>query len=142
MKNNTIKSILLAGICLLFSFGCAEILRVPALTNTSWKLIEWPGHTIPTSANTNATLTFFTENRISGKSFCNTYGGTSTVKGDSITFGTMYSTKMYCADVADNETKFLNDIARTTTMAIKDKQLILYSNGTPILIFTSQKPPL
>ena len=127
----------LACLCLLFSFGCSETMRIP-VNNTAWKLIEWPGHTIPTNAE--ATLKFMENGRVGGKAFCNSFGGTQIVKGDSIKFGEMFSTKMYCVDLSASETAFLNDLARMTTMSAKKNQLILYSNGTPLLIFTNQKP--
>lgn len=140
MKRTIIQYLSLACLCLLFSFGCSETMRVPFIKNTAWKLTEWPGHTIPKNAD--ATLNFIANGGVGGKAFCNSYGGTETIQGDSIKFGAMFSTKMYCVDLSASETAYLNDLARITTMATKKNQLILYSNGTPVLIFTSQQPAL
>ena len=57
-------------------------------------------------------LTFMDGNRFSAKTDCNTVGGEYTVEGNKITFGKMFSTKMYCEGSQEGDfTKMLEGVA-------------------------------
>lgn len=131
--------LLVFAVAWLFS-GCAETIQGPSLVNTSWLLSEWPGHTIPLHAQ--GTLQFEKKDGFNGKAFCNSFGGKPIINADSIQFGSMFSTKMYCQDLDKAERDYLDALSKATTFEIKDKKLYLYRNGAAILVFTSLKPAL
>ncbi|RZJ78289.1 MAG: META domain-containing protein, partial [Flavobacterium sp.] len=57
-----------------YDFGnILEKLDPASFTNTKWELTELPGLKLP--ATTKATLNFGDSLKVSGKSFCNSYGG-------------------------------------------------------------------
>ncbi|RYE42564.1 MAG: META domain-containing protein, partial [Sphingobacteriales bacterium] len=91
-------------------------------------------HTIPAAAN--ATAAFKEDGSVSGKSFCNGFGGSYTLQGDSLKFGPLMGTKMYCEQVGSAETNFLNDMALVNRVAIKSGKLHLMQDSKTLLIFS------
>ena len=56
-------------------------------------------------------ITFRTDNSFSASTDCNNMGGEYTVIGNSITFGKMFSTKMFCPDSQENDfAKMLGEV--------------------------------
>ena len=87
---------------------------------------------IPVIANTQSvTLTFNNDGTLSGFSGCNNFNGGYTLSGKTtefgkeITIGPLASTKMYCADTADFETSYLNNLQRTQTYSIPNDTMML-----------------
>jgi putative lipoprotein len=87
---------------------------------------------IPTITNTQSiTLTFNNDGTLTGFSGCNNFNGGYTLSGKTtefgkvITIGPLASTKMYCADTADFETSYLNNIQQTQTYSITNNKMML-----------------
>jgi putative lipoprotein len=87
---------------------------------------------IPVIANTNSiTLTFKNDGTLTGFSGCNNFNGGYTLSGKTtefgkeITIGPLASTKMYCADTADFETSYLNNLQKTQTYTIPNNTMML-----------------
>ena len=96
------KNLFVYGIIICLFSSCLEKNDPKKLTNTKWELIELPGLTLP--ATTKATLFFADSLKISGKSFCNSYGGKVEVKDQKIVLKDIISTRMFCqeTDAAEN----------------------------------------
>jgi putative lipoprotein len=107
----------------------------PALTGTwTYKgaMMATGSGKIPVIANTQSiTLTFNNDGTLSGFSGCNNFNGGYTLSGKTtefgkeITIGPLASTKMYCADTADFETSYLNNLQKTLTYSIPNNTMML-----------------
>jgi putative lipoprotein len=118
------------------------VVTVPALKVTDAALIgTWTykgammatgSGQIPVIANTNSiTLTFNNDGTLTGFSGCNNFNGGYTLSGKTtefgkeISIGPLASTKMYCADTADFETSYLNNLQKTLTYSITNNKMML-----------------
>jgi putative lipoprotein len=102
------------------------------LPGTSWVLQGISGAELGTGV---PTIDFGTDGNVSGSAGCNTFNGTYTVDGSSISFGPLASTKMACptADMAV-ETAFLAGLAGAKTWSIQ--ALFLTLEGAAKMTFT------
>jgi len=87
---------------------------------------------VPVISNTQGiTLIFNNDGTLSGFSGCNNFNGAYTLSGittdfgKGISIGPLASTKMYCADTADFETSYLNNIQQTQTYSITNNKMML-----------------
>jgi heat shock protein HslJ len=108
----------------------------PALTGTwTYKgamLATGGSGAMPVIANTQSiTLTFNNDGTLTGFSGCNNFNGGYTLSGKTteygkeIAIGPLSSTKMYCADTADFETAYLNNLQHTQTYSIPNDTMLL-----------------
>ncbi|KQR70746.1 META domain-containing protein [Pedobacter sp. Leaf176] len=128
------KNLLICGILLCFLSSCFDKFTPETLKNTKWELTEMTGKTLPTSAK--ATLNFNDSLRVSGKSFCNSYGGELDLKDDQTKLKNVYSTKMFCEATASAENTFLTALNETDHAKIVNGKLQLLKGGQTILIFS------
>lgn len=131
------KHLFFGLIIILIVQACTPKMQNTHVNNTKWVLSEWPGKTMPAKAR--ATLNFEGNNRVSGKSFCNGFGGSAMVKGDSVKFDQLIGTMMYCEEVGQAENNFLNDLKSATTLKVSADKLQLLKDGTVILVFAPAK---
>jgi heat shock protein HslJ len=88
--------------------------KVPAITNTQGVI-----------------LTFNNDGTLSGFGGCNNFNGAYTLSGKTtdfgkeITIGPLANTLKYCADTADFETAYLNNVQRTLTYSITNNKMML-----------------
>ena len=127
------KNIFILLVFTLSVISCSKDLDMSVKTNSKWILTGWPGKTIPSNAQ--ATLNISDGNKIGGKSFCNTYGGTATFNGNALKFGQIFGTKMYCAEVADAETKFTADLEAVNSGKMDGGKLSLMKDGVVVMVF-------
>ncbi|MBE9490062.1 MAG: META domain-containing protein [Bacteroidetes bacterium] len=86
----------------------------------------------------NLSLTFDEgSNKISGFSGCNRFSGTYTIKKDSISFGLLVATKMYCKKTQDIENLMLGYLSKINLFSIEENALILKEGKT--ILLTAQK---
>jgi heat shock protein HslJ len=65
-------------------------------------------------------------NDVGGRAACNQYGGSATIDGDRITFGTMFQTEMACEpSVMDTEAAYLAALGAATSWSLVDDELTL-----------------
>ena len=137
MKTNTLYFLtmfLLAGILL----GACSGGTSASLTGT-WKLVSYgsPDDLIPAAADVDTSVVFGEDGTISGNVGCNSFGGDYKVDGDKITFGTISSTLMMCADTAtgDQETAVLHTLTEPVTFVIDGDTLTLTSaDGSSVIV--------
>lgn len=114
--------------------ACTKDLSLIKQQDTKWELAQWPGKTLPTTAK--ATLNITGGNKIGGKSFCNTYGGSAVINGNAIQFSKIFGTQMYCEPVGDAERKYYADLEKVTAGKVSGSKLYLYQNETLLLVFS------
>jgi len=87
---------------------------------------------VPVISNTKGiTLTFNSDGTLTGFGGCNNFNGAYTLSGittdfgKGISIGPLASTMKYCADTADFETAYLNNIQKTQTYTIAGNKMML-----------------
>ena len=128
------KKIILALFVVFTMQACTKDLSTIKQSDSKWELVRWPGKTLPNEAK--ATLNISSGNKIGGKSFCNSYGGSAVINGNAIQFSKIFGTKMYCEAVGDAENKYYADLEKVTAGNISGKRLYLYQNETLLMVFT------
>lgn len=68
-----------------------------------------------------------------GNGSCNSFGGSVTIKGDSLSIERLFSTKMYCEAVQKTEDSFFSLLQKANRFEIKEKSLLLL-NGEDVLL--------
>lgn len=136
------RKLLIFGFVICLASGCSEkmnqtqagnITNADKLANTRWELTQLPGTTLPTDAK--ATLQFTDSLRISGKSFCNNYGGQAVVNNGKLAFDKVFSTKMFCQESAEAETAYLKALNQANMAQIKDSSLVLLNGNKELLVY-------
>ncbi len=95
-------------------------------------------------AGTTVTLKFGEDGRASGSTGCNSYSGTYEVRGDSISFGRLVSTRRACLDQNANEQehRFLSALESANRFRLSSNRLtILSDRGRNVLNFVSASAP-
>ncbi len=127
------KKLLLTLMIAIALQACSSKLDLNAINNSKWVLSEWPGRTLPVNAQ--ATLNFDAERKIGGKSFCNSYGGMSTITSESAKFEQIFSTKMFCSEFSDAENKFQADLLTINSIKVEGNKLKLLKDGQLVMAF-------
>lgn len=112
------------------------------LLGTSWLAEDIGGGGVLDRAQT--TITFDAEGRVAGSGGCNRYFGPVTIKGDTITFGDLGSTKMACVPaLMAQERKFFDALAASRSYRFDDpghKLVFLGVDGALLVRFSPLKP--
>ncbi|MDQ0640799.1 heat shock protein HslJ [Pedobacter sp. W3I1] len=127
------KHLIFCGMLILLLSSCKEKLDPASFTNTKWELTELPGLTLPTAAK--ATLNFADSLKISGKSFCNNYGGQGEIAANKITVKNVFGTKMFCQETDAAERAYLHALNQVNSAKITDNKLYLLNGDKTLLVF-------
>jgi heat shock protein HslJ len=99
------------------------------LAGTSWTatgINNGKGGLEATAGTENVTITFGTDGTVSGSSGCNTYNGTYTAEGGTITFGPLAQTMKACEDaIMQIEQQYTAALAASTVYEIEGTTLTL-----------------
>jgi heat shock protein HslJ len=112
------------------------------LTGIDWRLVSLGPAGAETSviAGTTVTLRFAEDDRASGSTGCNSYGGTYQVRGDNISFSRLVSTRRACLDQNANqqEQRFLSTLGAASRFRLSSNRLtILSDRGRSVLNFVN-----
>ena len=129
------KKLVLVFIMAIALQACSEKMGVNNIEGTNWVLTEWPNETMPNTTK-KATLAFAADNKVSGKSFCNGFGGTATINGDTIKFNELIGTMMYCEDVGQAEGKYTAGLRNANSFKIVNGKLQLLQDGKLLMVFS------
>ena len=133
MKRWLAASLLGAALTACGGVGSPSATTTPGLEGTSWTLIEIDGR--EPAGDSVPTLAFDEEGNISGSAGCNTYFGTPTIEGSSISMGPLSTTRMACPGAAGLlETAFLAAMDEVDSYTI-DSQGRLVLEGGAVLVF-------
>jgi len=113
--------------------GCAKVASevrktrpLAALEGSEWGPVE--------TATFEQFVAFKSDGEIMGYGGCNQFFGSYTQDGETLKIGALASTKKYCADVMDAETKFLRNLQETRRAEATHLQLKLYdADGAQIM---------
>jgi len=94
-----------------------------------WKLISYGSvpNQIPAMADVETMIDFDKEGRMSGNVGCNGFGGDYTVDGDTLKFGPVMSTMMFCEAVADQESGTLAALQEMPSFELNGNLLTITS---------------
>lgn len=115
------------------------------LAGTDWRLVSLgpPGAETDVVPGTTVTAKFGEDGRVGGSTGCNSYGGTYEVRGDTIFFGRLISTKRACLDQNANEQerRFLAGLEAANRFRLSSDRLTIFSDrGRTVLNFVSNSP--
>ena len=108
------------------------------LTGTQWILDTFGPKDSLTAVQPDTTITLqFEEDGINGSAGCNSYFGSATLSGSTLSFGPLGSTKMACPEpIMQQETDYLAALGTVNGYTLVDELLTLqYEEG--VLIFTA-----
>jgi len=128
---------LIVGLLVLFMLAACSS-GASASINGQWKLVSYGSASSQTSAtpNVDTTIEFKSDGKLNGNVGCNGFGGDYKVKGDTVTFGPVMSTMMFCeGPVGDQEmgtlavlkesVKFVSDGNKLTITSADGKSVIV-----------------
>ena len=115
------------------------------LAGSDWRLVSLgpAGSETDVVPGTSVTAKFGEDGRVGGSTGCNSYGGTYEVRGDSISFGRLISTKRACLDQNANEQerRFLAGLEAANRFRLStDRLTILSDRPRTVLNFVSNAP--
>ncbi|MGQ0646875.1 MAG: META domain-containing protein [Gemmatimonadaceae bacterium] len=112
----------------------------PTITDRDWELIALGDRANPLGAGQKpVTMRLSGDSvRASGFSGCNRYAGPYSLSGDTLTFGPLMSTKMFCADGDEVERGYLAALGTVSTYQISDSILTLSSASAPLARFRAR----
>lgn len=115
------------------------------LTGTDWRLVSLgpAGNEADVVAGTMVTLKFGEDGRVGGSTGCNSYGGNYQIRGDTVSFSRLISTRRACLDQNANqqEQRFLSALEASNRFRLSSNRLILLSDrGGTVLNFVSNSP--
>ena len=111
------------------SDSAAEARRAD-LTGTKWRLEDLAGTAVVDDAQ--ATLEFTGDGFASGHGSCNRFRGPVVVTADSVEFGPLIATRMFCGEaVTGQENAYMAALADVDRYEMKDSLLFLHAPGLP-----------
>ena len=126
------KHILLLFISI-FALGLSIQAQEQEILNKEWIVTEIGKEKIVVNADKTPWIKL-SEGRISGFSACNRLMGSYTLDGDTLTFGQLGGTKMFCFDVQDLEDKFLQTLAKTHYWKYKCGKLFFFDKDNELIM--------
>ena len=103
-----------------------------SLDGTSWVLTAFNKN--QPMAGREPTISF-EDGQASGTTGCNSYGGGYQLNGDKISFDAMFMTEMFCEDVADQESIYLQLLGQAERYEVVDGVLTIFCGPQQTLTF-------
>ena len=122
------KKILIVLLAMVILAACANS-SSPSIQG-QWELVSYgpPSGQISAAPDVETSIEFDSEGNMSGNVGCNGFGGEYTVEGDTITFGPVMSTMMFCeGPVGEQETGSLAVFQETATFTLDGDTLSITS---------------
>ena len=105
-----------------------------AVRGTEWSLVALNGAAVaPTGRK--PTLLLADNDRASGFAGCNQFSGSYALASESLRFSAMAMTRMYCADTADLEQRYVSALEATRAYRVTGARLELLDNQSVIAAF-------
>ena len=129
-------------VILLFACNTSKPMTLNDLSNSQWELVSYrnSGGEVKASAidqNQPATLHFDAEGKIGGHSGCNAFGGEPVIK-DGRLQASLFSTKRYCKEMADQENTIMS-VFETGAIPSKKGELLVLTNEDHQLVYRPTK---
>ncbi|HMU46598.1 MAG TPA: META domain-containing protein [Chitinophagaceae bacterium] len=131
-------SFISAGVCIIFS-GFIMKKQSASLYEKKWLLKTIRINEEVRQVNTKAFIRFEEEKKSAGgNGSCNSFGGSVTVHENTIHFGNLISTKMYCEGAQEIENLFFYQLGKANQYSLDEKNLRLYHDKELLLEFISE----
>jgi len=127
------KNLFICGMLICLFSACLEKIDTSKLKNTNWELSSLPEMELPTNAK--ATLNFGDSLNVTGKSFCNNYGGKVELIDNKVAFKNIFGTKMLCMQNDAAERAYLSALNQVNGAKLENDQLHLLTDGKTVLVF-------
>lgn len=109
------------------------------LFDTKWSLKKIYENGKEEAIDTKAFIRFDKEKgSAGGNGSCNSFGSTSSINGNEVSFKNIFSTKMYCEQVQQIENKYFGKLEKVNRFEIKEKTLVLYHDKEKLLEFVAE----
>ncbi|MEP0806185.1 MAG: META domain-containing protein [Chloroflexota bacterium] len=134
------KKILAAGLFVVLALNaCAGGSDSPSLEG-QWRLVSYGSASaqIPAAPDVETSIEF-KDGQMSGNVGCNGFGGEYTVDGDTITFGPIMSTMMFCEAVAVQESSTLAVFQEKASFVLEGDTLTIKSTDGAMSIVLARK---
>lgn len=121
----------------MFLISCAT--EKESITEMKWFLQEIDGDREVIIQNDNVPYLEFDleSSKAGGNASCNRFFADYHIVDNTLNFGLIATTKMYCADTSDQEYRFLHALERVDSFKISDNILYLFEGDIVILVFSS-----
>lgn len=94
------------------------------LTGVTWVLQAYSQPLLPDAT---LTIEFISGGQVSGSAGCNSYFGSYSLAGDSLITGPIGSTQMWCEDLMDQESAFLQALQSATGLTVTENALTIHT---------------
>ena len=132
------KNILFSLLVLLTLSACTG--GASASVEGQWKLVSLGGPATQLTVDPEIeTLIEFTQGNLNGNVGCNGFGGEYTVDGNTLTFGPIMSTMMFCEEVAVQESVTLSVLQEKATFELDGNTLTVTSADGASFIVLERK---
>lgn len=128
------KNLLLCAFLICLFSSCLEKIDEASLINTKWELTEMPDSTLPIMEK--ATLNFADSLNVSGKAFCNNYGGKVEIIDHKLSVKNVFATKMFCKETNTAESVYLKALNEVNVAKLSKDKLTLLNGNKTLLVFT------
>lgn len=127
--------VLLIGLILALTTSCKDLKDIPGDYD-----VVMVGNKDYSSYDITMNIEMSTENRISGKSACNSYTGTfQNPKGNEVIMGMFMGTKMYCEDIDAIERDYMDRLGQVTSVQVTDTGLQMLNKENEVIITAVKK---
>jgi heat shock protein HslJ len=109
-----------------------------SLTDRDWSLTRLGGSAAPTGAGDRPATLRLEGDKAGGFGGCNRYGGSYRLAGDSLSFGEMASTRMFCQEGSELEQKYLAILPLVRRYRIEDSTLTLFGDAGELARYRAQ----
>lgn len=110
--------------------------EVSGITGVEWRLVRLNGAPVSTPSDRRPTLFLDgTARRVTGSAGCNRYGGRFSLKGSSLTFSNLATTRKRCPEGMELEEAFLKALARAKTHNARGGRLSLSDGRDEVAVF-------
>jgi heat shock protein HslJ len=142
-KHSKMKWIFTGFVMVLLTSSCKTAKdSMPSTTplyDTKWSLKRIYDGDAVTPVDTKAFIRFDkAKGSAGGNGSCNSFGSTALLNGNEVSFKNIFSTKMYCDQVQQIETRYLKHLENANRHEIKDSSLFLYHDKQLLLEFIAE----
>lgn len=126
------RNLLMALAVMIGAIGCAgqpPAAAGPTLIGSDWVLVSLNG--AEPLADSEITLSFGTDGRVTGSSGCNRYfGAYRLTEGGGLEIGPLAGTRMFCQGaLGEQETRYLEALEATTAYTLDQRLRLFQANG-------------
>ena len=140
MKHYIIFSIFFIALSVVSCKTGKATMPAEILTGTTWELSSLYGKDLTPEIYSRGLpyITFGTDNRITGNSGCNTFGGSYNLNDEGgMNVSQVMATKMYCEGI--DEISFFEALDKITVSKARKDKLVLMNGADAIMVFVPKK---